>query len=71
MPARDGTGPMGTGRGMGRHRGACGNSIYSHGFRLRDGSCRYLVNEKDALIEEKHILESRLKLINRRLDLSD
>lgn len=68
MPGMDGTGPMGTGGGIGRHMGTCRNSIIPHGLRLRDGSCRYPVNERDALILEKRILESRRKLIDRKLD---
>lgn len=66
MPARDGTGPLGTGRGMGRH-GVYGRTTGTQGIRMRDGSCRYPVNEKDALFAEKRILESRLKLIDQRL----
>lgn len=66
MPARDGTGPMGIGKGIGRHSG-CGRSV-GRGLRLRDGSCRYLANEKDALLAEKRLLEGKLKLINQKLD---
>lgn len=66
MPARDGTGPMGIGRGIDRH-GSCGRSV-GRGLRMRDGSCRCIVNERDALLAEKRLLEDKLKLIDQKLD---
>jgi hypothetical protein len=80
MPGRDGTGPIRTGRGMGRQQGVCyeatadanrmnhvcGTRIRS---RLRDGSCCYAVmgSNRTNLTAEKQILESRLKLVNEML----
>lgn len=83
MPARDGTGPMGTGRGtgrgMGRQAGGChGRAAAAHGAshgcgcglrsRLRDGSCCCLANDRDSLTVEKQILENRIQQIRERLN---
>lgn len=80
MPARDGTGPMGTGRSMGRQTGVCkrmaadireprygsGGRLHS---RLRDGSCRFTgTNSRNALAAEKKILENRLSFICEKLN---
>lgn len=79
MPGRDGTGPMGTGRGTGRQMGGCFDApgacrtAYGRGCnfhrRLRDGTCRYSsATDRNALTAEKEFLENRLKMIDRKLN---
>ncbi|MDD4276001.1 MAG: DUF5320 domain-containing protein [Clostridia bacterium] len=62
MPRRNGTGPMGTGSRTGRGLGNCFNSnIYNNTPTAKNCS------NKENLLEEKRILEERLKNINEKL----
>ena len=74
MLGRDGTGPMGNGRGTGQqtggwtYRSAYGFGCHLHG-RLRDGTCRYSpATDRNALTAEKEFLKNKLKVIDRKLN---
>ena len=76
MPRRDGTGPLGQGAMTGRGLGLCTNSNnqtygYGRGFGLgRGNNCRRntIQTNRNALTEQKKILEARLAEINQQLD---
>jgi hypothetical protein len=76
MPRRDGTGPLGQGAMTGRGLGLCTNSNnqtygYGRGFGLsRGNNCRRntIQTNRNALTEQKKILEARLAEINKQLD---
>jgi hypothetical protein len=77
MPGRDGTGPLGDGAMTGRGLGVCGSVsslIYGRGLGLGRGlNCRRVINpvyadSKEALTEQKAVLEARLEAINNQLN---
>lgn len=78
MPGKDGTGPLGQGAMTGRGLGVCGSDnrpIYGRGLGLGRGfNCRRVnnnpiyANSKDALIEQKEILEAKIDAINKQLN---
>ncbi|WP_102400395.1 DUF5320 domain-containing protein [Haloimpatiens massiliensis] len=84
MPRRDGTGPTGmgsmTGRGLGlcnvaKVAGAIGGLGLGLGLGCRRGFRRNsfnnsinIENQRDLLMEEKAILENKLKLLNEQLN---
>ena len=76
MPGRDGTGPLGQGAMTGRGLGICGESspLYGRGLGLGRGlNCRRVINplyadSKEALTEQKAVLEARLEAVNKQLN---
>lgn len=77
MPGRDGTGPLGQGAMTGRGLGVCAHEIrplYGRGLGLGCGlNCRRVFNpvyadSKEALTEQKAVLEARLEAINKQLN---
>lgn len=75
MPRRDGTGPTGMGAKTGRGMGLCNvDNARGLGFGLgcRGGFGRNIAsteNKKDLLMEQKAILENRLNLLNKELNI--
>jgi len=77
MPGRDGTGPLGQGAMTGRGLGVCVNgnrTLYGRGLGLGRGlNCRRVINpvyadSKEALTEQKAVLEARLEAVNKQLN---
>lgn len=80
MPGRDGTGPLGQGAMTGRGLGQCGGTgraAYGRGLGLGYGrgiNCRrasynpVYADSREALAEQKAVLEARLDAINRQLN---
>lgn len=80
MPGRDGTGPWGQGAMTGRGLGVCASDnskpVYGRGLGLglgRGYNCRRVFNpiytdSKEALTEQKAVLEARLEAINKQLN---
>lgn len=60
MPRRDGTGPMGIGSRTGRGLGRCYTNI-------NNNSTNNNSSNNEALLEEKRILEEKLKSVNEKL----
>ncbi|HRR89412.1 MAG TPA: DUF5320 domain-containing protein [Eubacteriales bacterium] len=75
MPGRDGTGPLGQGAMTGRELGVCVNgnrTLYGRGLG-RGLNCRRVINpvyadSKEALTEQKAVLEAKLEAINKQLN---
>lgn len=77
MPGRDGTGPLGQGAMTGQRSGMCisgSRSLYGRGLGLGRGlNCRRAItpvyaDSKEALTEQKAVLEARLEAINKQLN---
>lgn len=82
MPGRDGTGPLGKGAATGRGLGFCTTGARKAGMGLglglglgRRRGLRgnyalndYALNNKEAMREEKSILERRLQILNDQLN---
>ncbi|MHC1720316.1 MAG: DUF5320 domain-containing protein [Clostridiaceae bacterium] len=68
MPGRDGTGPIGCGAMSGRGLGIGAGYRCRRGFGKFNIGERAALTEKELLVEQKKLLESKIDIISKRLE---